>query len=46
MAFCWNIAQQLNTDNNDAGLTNDGDEIMPMAFPTATAMSTKIRRPY
>ena len=34
MAFCWNIAQQLNTDNNDAGLTNDGDEIMPMAFPT------------
>ena len=25
MAFCWNIAQQLNTDNNDAGLTNDGD---------------------
>ena len=34
VAFCWNIAQQLNTDNNDAGLTNDGDEIMPMAFPT------------
>ena len=27
MAFCWNIAQQLNSDNNDAGLTNDGDEI-------------------
>ena len=36
MAFCWNIAQQLNADNNDAGLTNDGDEIMPMAFPTAS----------
>lgn len=34
MAFCWNIAQQLNTDNNDAGLTNNGDEIMFMAFPT------------
>lgn len=34
MAFCWNIAQQLNTDNNEAGLTNNGDEIMPMAFPT------------
>ena len=34
MAFCWNIAQQLNTDNNDAGLTNSGDEIFPMAFPT------------
>ena len=25
MAFCWNIAQQLNTDNNDAGLTASGD---------------------
>ena len=36
MAFCWNIAQQLNSDNNDAGLTNSGDEIMPMAFPTAS----------
>ena len=36
MAFCWNIAQQLNTDNNNAGLTNSGDEIFPMAFPTAS----------
>ena len=27
-------AQQANSDNNDAGLTNDGDEIFPMAFPT------------
>ena len=36
MAFCWNIAQQLNSDNNDAGLTNSGDEIFPMAFPTAS----------
>ena len=34
MAFCWNIAQQANSDNNTAGLTNDGDEIFPMAFPT------------
>ena len=34
MAFCWNIAQQLNSDNNDAGQTNSGDEIFPMAFPT------------
>ena len=34
MAFCWNIAQQLNSDNNDADLTNSGDEIFPMAFPT------------
>ena len=23
MAFCWNIAQQANSDNNAAGLTND-----------------------
>lgn len=34
MAFCWNIAQQLNTDNNDAGLTNDGSEIAFMSFPS------------
>ena len=34
MAFCWNIGMQLNTDNNDAGLTNDGDEIVCMAFPS------------
>ena len=34
MAFCWNIGAQLNTDNNDAGLTNDGDQIVCMAFPS------------
>ena len=34
MAFCWNIGAQLNTDNNDAGLTNDGDELVCMAFPS------------
>lgn len=34
MAFCWNVAQQVNSDNNDAGLTNSGDVILPMAFPT------------
>ena len=40
MAFCWNIAQQLNADNNAAaGLTNSGDEIFPMAFPTAERRS-------
>ena len=33
MAFCWNIAQQLNEENNAAGLTNDGDEIVFMSFP-------------
>ncbi len=33
MAFCWNIGAQLNTaDGNEAGYTNDGDEIVCMAF--------------
>ena len=39
MAFCWNIAQQLNTDNNDAGLTNDGEQIVFMSFPSETGVS-------
>ena len=34
MAFCWNIAQQTNTDNGAAGTTNNGDDILFMAFPT------------
>ena len=34
MAFCWNAAQQTNTDNNDAGLTNDGNRIFMMNFPS------------
>lgn len=34
MAFCWNIAQQTNTENGPAGTTNSGDEILFMAFPT------------
>ena len=42
VAFCWNIAQQLNADNNDAGLTNDGDEILFMAFPSEKATDTKL----
>ena len=42
MAFCWNIAQQLNKDNNDAGLTNDGDEILFMAFPAQVANEAKL----
>jgi multiple sugar transport system substrate-binding protein len=37
MAFCWNIQQQVNAENNDAGLTNDGDRIEFMAFPTDQA---------
>ena len=34
MAFCWNIAQQTNSDNSPAGTTNNGDDILFMAFPT------------
>ena len=38
MAFCWNIAQQLNPNTADtgAGLTVNGDEILFMAFPSDT----------
>ncbi len=39
MAFCWNIGNQLNSDNNDAGLTNDGDQIVFMSFPSETGES-------
>lgn len=42
VSFCWNIAQQLNSDNNDAGFTNDGDEIFFMAFPAEDASATKL----
>ena len=36
VAFCWNIAQQLNPNTADtgAGLTATGDEILFMAFPS------------
>ena len=34
MAFCWNIAQQLNADTAAAGQTISGDDILFMAFPT------------
>ena len=38
MAFCWNIGAMLNTDNgNEPGFTNNGDEIVCMAFPTDQA---------
>ena len=38
MAFCWNIAQQLdpNTAGTGAGLTLGGNEILFMAFPSDT----------
>ncbi len=36
MAFCWNIAQQLNPNsaNTGAGLTQTGEEIAFMSFPS------------
>lgn len=34
MSFCWNAAQQNNSDNAEAGKTNNGDEIIPMQFPS------------
>lgn len=34
MSFCWNAAQQVNTDNSAAGTTNSGDTIFPMLFPS------------
>ena len=34
MSLCWNSAQQNNADNGEAGKTNNGDEIIPMLFPT------------
>ena len=42
MAFCWNIAQQLNSDNAEAGKTNDGDDILFMAFPAQVANESKL----
>ena len=34
IAFCWNAAQQNNTDNGPAGTTNAGNEIIPLLFPS------------
>lgn len=34
MSLCWNSAQQNNKDNGEAGKTSNGDEIIPMMFPT------------
>ncbi len=41
MAFCWNIAQQLNPNAADtgAGKTISGDDIVFMSFPSETGTS-------
>lgn len=41
MAFCWNIAQQLNPNNagTGAGRTIDDEEIVFMSFPSETGAS-------
>ncbi len=41
MAFCWNIAQQLdpNSAGTGAGLTVDGDRIVFMSFPSESGIS-------
>ena len=44
VAFCWNIAQQLNPNsaNTGAGKTASGDEIMFMAFPSANGTDSQL----
>ncbi len=34
MSFCWNASFHNNTDNGEAGKTNNGEEILPLNFPT------------
>lgn len=34
MCFCWNVAMQLDDTTSKPGFTNDGDEILYMAFPS------------
>ena len=45
VAFCWNIAQQLNPNsaNTGAGKTASGDEIMFMAFPSENGTDSKLQ---
>ena len=45
VAFCWNIAQQLNPNsaNTGAGKTANGDEIMFMAFPSQGGTDSKLQ---
>ena len=45
VAFCWNIAQQLNPNsaNTGAAKTATGDDIMFMAFPSENGTDTKLQ---
>lgn len=45
VAFCWNIAQQLNpnTANTGAEKTLNGDDIMFMAFPSANGTDAQLQ---
>ena len=45
MAFCWNIAQQLNPNsaNTGSGKTANGDEILFMGFPTEDGSAPKLQ---
>ncbi len=42
VSLCWNAAQQNNTDNGEAGKTNNGDNIIPMQFPTEDGSAAKL----
>ena len=44
MAFCWNIAQQLNPNTAGTGAekTLNGDDILFMAFPTENGSNAKL----
>ena len=44
VAFCWNIAQQLNPNSANTGAekTLSGDDIMFMAFPSANGTDSKL----
>lgn len=45
MAFCWNIAQQLNPNSANTGAekTASGDEILFMAFPSQAGETPKLQ---
>ncbi len=45
VAFCWNIAQQLNPNSANTGAekTLNGDDIMFMSFPSANGTDAKLQ---